>query len=346
MRTENVEFDFDYTASPEPHLNRTREILKAHPEIRQLIGKNPYTLLLIVGVVGLQLGLAALMSGRPWWMLLLLAYVVGAFATHALAMMIHECAHNLLFKRSSGNYLSGMLANVPMVFPSSVFFKRYHLKHHAYQGIYDLDGDIPGGWEANIVKNASWRKALWMLFLPVFQMLRILRLKAVPVWDGWMMLNMSVMIVADVLIYLLLGPGAFLYLLASLFFAIGLHPVGARWIQEHYLVAAPQETYSYYGPLNWVAINVGYHNEHHDFPSVPWSRLPLVKAIASPWYDSLVSHQSWTRLLCRFIFDSQLSLYSRMLRTNRGGVPFEREFTPDVNLSREAPRLPVKADPV
>ena len=104
-----------------------------------------------------------------------------------------------------------------------------------------------------------------------------------------------------------------------------------------YVVAAPQETYSYYGPLNRVAINVGYHNEHHDFPSVPWSRLPLVKAIASPWYDSLVSHQSWTRLLCRFIFDPRLSLYSRLLRTNRGGVAFESEFAPDVALSREAP---------
>src|SRR5207245_7373140 len=54
-----------------------------------------------------------------------------------------------------------------------------------------------------------------------------------------------------------------------------------RWIQRHYMTAeGEQETFSYYGPLNRVAFNVGYHNEHHDFPSVPWNRLPEIRAIA------------------------------------------------------------------
>ena len=326
---------FSYSTAPEPHRQRTKAILKAHPEIRQLMGKNPYTFVLILAVVGLQFTLAALMQGQPWWLVLLLAYVVGAVATHALAMMIHECAHNLLFKKKNLNFLAGMVANLPMVVPSAVFFKRYHLKHHAFQGAYALDGDIASHWEAKLIGHSAVRKTLWLLFLPIFQMVRIWRLKEIKIWDVWLWLNIVALVVADVAVYSFLGPGAFLYLVISLFFAVGLHPVGARWIQEHYLVDPPQETYSYYGPLNRVAINVGYHNEHHDFPSVPWNRLPQVRRMASAWYDDLTYHTSWTKLLIRFIADPHMSLYSRMLRTNRGGAAFADDFTPDMDMVRD-----------
>ncbi len=52
----------------------------------------------------------------------------------------------------------------------------------------------------------------------------------------------------------------------SFFFSVGLHPLVAGWIQEHYLILdKDQETYGYYGSLNKLAFNVCVHNEHHDF---------------------------------------------------------------------------------
>jgi sphingolipid delta-4 desaturase len=70
--------------------------------------------------------------------------------------------------------------------------------------------------------------------------------------------------------------------------------------------------------LNSVNLNVGYHNEHHDFPSVPWNKLPKIKQFAGDYYNALGHHTSYTILLFKFLFDRNLSVYSRMARDNRG----------------------------
>ncbi|HZY05557.1 MAG TPA: fatty acid desaturase, partial [Anaeromyxobacteraceae bacterium] len=90
----------------------------------------------------------------------------------------------------------------------------------------------------------------------------------------------------------------------------------ARWIQEHFLTFpdGAQETFSYYGPLNAVALNVGYHVEHHDLMRVPWTRLPALTRLAPELYQPLHSHRSWSRLLWRFLFDPAISLTSRVVR--------------------------------
>ena len=216
--------------------------------------------------------------------------------------------------------LAGIAANLPQFFPSAISFKRYHLKHHSYQGVHELDADLPGYWEAKLINNYSIGKAIWLMLFPFFQILRAVRLKEIAIVDWWIALNCVTQIAFNAALWFVLGPKAFVYMLLSLFFSIGLHPLGARWIQEHYLTSGTQETHSYYGGLNKLALNVGYHNEHHDFPSVPWNKLPQLKNTAPEAYETLRAHNSWTLLLLRFLFDREISLFSRMVRNNRGGV--------------------------
>ncbi|KAG8708642.1 hypothetical protein FRC08_018792 [Ceratobasidium sp. 394] len=157
-------------------------------------------------------------------------------------------------------------------------------------------------------------KAFFCTFQILFYALRpgFIRSQRPTIWHA---LNLVTQLTFDAALYHFLGGRALAYLIMSSFFAGSLHPCAAHFIAEHYIWdGLDQETYSYYGPLNVLAYNVGYHNEHHDFPSIPWTRLPALRALAPEFYDTLPSHPSWPMLTYRFIFDEDVGLYSRVKR--------------------------------
>ncbi len=132
--------------------------------------------------------------------------------------------------------------------------------------------------------------------------------------------NLLVQVAFNVAVFHFWGGKALAYLPISSLIVMGLHPIAGHYISEHYVFREGQETYSYYGPLNVLAFNVGYHNEHHDVMRVPWTRLPKVRQLAPEFYDSLHYHTSWTALWLKFLFDPSLSLYSRMTRCGDSGA--------------------------
>lgn len=144
----------------------------------------------------------------------------------------------------------------------------------------------------------------------------------------WHAFNLTIQLTFDYLVYTfgksylqLANPSyPIIYFIMSSFFAGSLHPCAAHFIAEHYLFDSyDQETWSYYGVLNKLTYNVGYHNEHHDFPSIPWTRLPKLNQIANEYYRELPDHKSWIMVTYRFIFETDVGLFSRVKRVSPKG---------------------------
>jgi sphingolipid delta-4 desaturase len=307
---------FTPTDTPNPHLQRTRRILRAHPTLRRFYRTYPPTALWIAAIVIAQLVLATWLADKGWLWVLAASWLLGAPAGHALFVLLHEAAHDLIVKPVWANKALGILCNVGQGLPAALPFRKYHLLHHSHMGEYDQDGDLPFRIEARLVGSSPLGKIGWYLLFPLIEIARPLRMKqSAP--DAWTIANIVVILAFDVALGMMLGARAPAYLLLSTFFGVGLHPLGARWIQEHYTFREGQETYSYYGPANRIAFNVGHHNEHHDLARVPWVDLPKVRAEAPEFYDTLHSHGSWTRLLLQFLFDRDIDLFARITREGR-----------------------------
>jgi sphingolipid delta-4 desaturase len=318
--------DFIYSDDAEPHDARKRAILKAHPEIAKLMGPEWRTKYLVAMTLALQTFMAWLTLEWKWPAYLAAIYIVGATANHSLFLAIHELAHNLGSRSIAVNKLIAITANMPIGIPYCITFKPYHMDHHRYQGHDDKDTDIPTYLESYVVTDTACgyidhtlRKAFFMFNQIFAYALRpcLLKPEMVPTHDPFLFLNWAVQIAFDGAMVYWLGPKVMLYFLFSTFFAGSLHPTAGHFLAEHYVMEGQTETYSYYGPLNMLTYNVGYHNEHHDFPSVAWSNLPKVRQIAPEFYDHLPQCKSWPGVLFRYIFDNSISPYSRVKRNTK-----------------------------
>ena len=309
--------DYYWSEEKEPHQTRRVAILRAHPQVKKLYGHNPmtkYSVGLMV-VVQMTIGFFAsdiLALDYGWLWLILIAYFVGATITHALFLAIHEITHYLAFAKKLPNDILALIANLPIVAPYAMSFKVYHWMHHLEQGKDGIDTDIPTRTEAKMF-NSFFGKIIWFLHQIVFYALRPIFVKRIAL-DKWQIYNAVFQIVAMAVFFYFAGWQAAVYFLVCMLLAGSLHPTSGHFISEHYVFHEGQETYSYYGPLNKLTYNVGYHNEHHDFPFIPGSRLPELKKIAPEFYDNLHSYNSWTKVILTFLFRREISLYSRTKR--------------------------------
>lgn len=249
-----------------------------------------------------------------WTKILVMAYFFGSFLNHNLFLAIHELSHNLAFSNPIHNRWLGIFANLPIGVPMSITFQKYHLEHHRYQGVDGIDSDIPTLMETRLVTNVI-TKCLWVLLQLFFYAFRPLLIN--PKRPGkWEFMNFVIQIGLDVYMIYFWGWKSFGYLILSTFVGGGMHPIAGHFISEHYVFNRKegQETYSYYGPLNIMSWHVGYHNEHHDFPRIPGSRLHKLRKIAPEYYENLQSYKSWSQVIYSYIADKSMGPFSRMKR--------------------------------
>ncbi|XP_065883592.1 sphingolipid delta(4)-desaturase DES1-like isoform X2 [Dysidea avara] len=307
--------DFEWVYTQHPHVDRRKIIIEKYPEIKKLMGPDPNLKYIVIAMVMFQFISVLYISQLSWFWVIILAYCLGGVINHSLTLAVHEISHNFAFGNfyPFSNRLFGMFANLPLGVPMSVTFKRYHLEHHRFQGTDGIDTDIPTDFEGKLFHNTA-TKIVWLFLQPLFYSFRpmAVRPKAPSALE---IINLLVQLVYDVIIFNCCGVKGVFYCIGGTLLSLGLHPMAAHFIAEHYMFKLGYETYSYYGPWNYITFNVGYHMEHHDFPYIPGSRLPEVKRVAAEFYDDLPQHLSWPQVIWDFLFDPDMGPYSRMKRS-------------------------------
>lgn len=311
------------------------QILQKYPSVNKLCGVEPKTKYIVGGVVAVQFTVAFLLRDVNFWSFKfwLAAYVIGATATQNCFLAIHELSHNLGFRKPINNKLFSIFANLPIGIPYSASFQPYHLLHHKFLGDPVYDTDLPTRLEAIVLSNVLG-KAFFATCQILFYALRPMFITQIDMTLVHL-LNVAVNIFVDYLVVTYWSWNSLFYFILSAFLAGSLHPCAGHFIAEHYIFdgpkkftsfedVAPLDTYSYYGVLNFFTWNVGYHNEHHDFPFIAWSKLPQLREMASEFYSTVPQHTSWVMVIYNFILDDNVLLWNRVKRLHEGEKERER----------------------
>lgn len=208
------------------------------------------------------------------------------------------------------NRALGMFANLPWGIPMSVTYKKYHSDHHRYMGHDTYDVDVPTVVETYFFKNPL-TKIIWLLLHPLIHAIRPFFKNPIPLWR-MEVVNFLVQMTFNLLVVYFMGFTPLVYFLtSSLLGQGGLHWLSGHFFSEHYLFTKGQATQSYYGIGNLFMYNLGYHVEHHDFPYIPFRKLPELKHMCAEFYDDLPCHTSWIKVLWDFVWDSEMGPHAR-----------------------------------
>lgn len=284
------------------HIERRKQILQKHPEIKQYFGNYPLSVIPIVCLAIFQWSVALALRGATWWIVGLTALLLGQFILHALLTFVHEAAHKLILKGKAGYALSLCLIELgALSFGETLTYVGKHGKsHHRYLNDYSRDYEWWDKKQAAFrMSRPCWRlvESLMHLFPGGVLVSDILIDRNLPTEPRSIEavrrpIRLNILLIAEsMLLYAIAGYliswQAALYLFWSLTLVISYWGVTFKGqsIAEHNIYQTGK-TYSTYQWTNFFFFNTGYHDEHHTFANVPWIYLPKIKKIAPEYFTN------------------------------------------------------------
>ncbi len=254
---------------------------------------------LLYALAGYGLGLAGLF--HPSWLVNLPATLLLAHAMIVAAYLLHECAHNLVFRRVRSNAALGSLLSWLCGAAYGTFddMRHKHFRHHV-----DNDDVVWFDYEAFFRRHPrllAVTRALEWCYVPAHDLLMhgIMMLTSflIPERRAQRRRNVAVIAIRGALFVAALvffPKAALLYALAYLIMMTVLRFMDS--VQHDYPYsttlfdrgAAPrrgdsewEQKHTFSNPhslrfekLNWLTLNFGFHNAHHADMRLPWYRLP------------------------------------------------------------------------
>jgi sphingolipid 4-desaturase/C4-monooxygenase len=321
------------------HNGRAREMLQSHPEIRSLMGRNPLTAVWCVLLAGIQVALAMAVGCVPWWLVIVLAYVAGAWLNLNLFMLAHECNHGLVFRSARWNRWLYTLTSLPMGQPAH---HTWWIEHHTHHSDLGAKKDFIKRRRTFFLLTRHLTPLVfpYSLFMLLMQLVRsavgltlyltgLLCGRVAPGTltlailadehlvsgyrkhrlSGWAVVYTALGLALFAVVFAVAGWKGIVYLLLAQAFLTGfLHPLlfGMILSNSHFHGAKHyQPSSSYYGWLNRISFNFGLHTEHHDLARIPWNRLPALRRMAPDFYEPLHQTTSYVRLAMQFLFGTR-----------------------------------------
>jgi fatty acid desaturase len=254
---------------------------------------------LLYGIGGYAVGLAGLFSDSIW--VNLAATLLLGHAMTICAYMIHECGHNTVFRNNEANARLGRFLNWICGTSYGTFedIRYKHFRHHM-----DNDDAVWFEHERFLARHPRLAEAIKFLewfYIPAHDMIMhfitMFTAFIIPQRRGQLPRNGAVLLIRGAIFFTALWyypKAALLYLVAcmimmhilrfkdgvqhdydgnpTLFETDAPSRFGGRATEQAHTFSNP-ESLSYDWP-NYFTLCFGFHNAHHQRPTIPWYRLP------------------------------------------------------------------------